>query len=206
MINRRGVLIAALSGRGLAELARKAGYRPLVSDLFGDMDTRRYVEAVRVVRGDLMKGPDADDLIAALSDLVQSHGEPPIGLLCGAGFEQRPGLIDELAHKWPLLGCPSDVVKRVKDPASLSRALCRSRYSTSGYSLRQAGRSARLACEKRAAARAAGISPMCSRTRQDDGSYFQKRVPGEAICALVIGTGKGAVLIGWSVAMDIADS
>jgi uncharacterized protein len=115
--HRRGVLIAALSGRGLAELARKAGYRPLVSDLFGDMDTRRYVEAVRVVRGDLMKGPDADDLIAALSDLVQSHGEPPIGLLCGAGFEQRPGLIDELAHKWPLLGCPSDVVKRVKGPA-----------------------------------------------------------------------------------------
>jgi uncharacterized protein len=195
--HRRGVLIAALSGRGLAELARKAGYRPLVSDLFGDMDTRRYVEAVRVVRGDLMKGPDADDLIAALSDLVQSHGEPPIGLLCGAGFEQRPGLIDELAHKWPLLGCPSDVVKRVKDPASLSR-LC------AGLDIPHPDiRFDRPADPQNWLAKSAGgsggwhISDVQPHA-PEPGLYFQKRVPGEAICALVIGTGKGAVLIGWS--------
>src|SRR5438270_13695086 len=121
--HRRGVLIAALSGRALAELARKAGYRPLVADLFGDLDTRRYAHAVRVVRGNLMAGPDRDDLVATLSELAQSSEEPPIGLVCGAGFEQRPALLDELARKWLLFGCSADIVTRAKDPGSLAR-LC----------------------------------------------------------------------------------
>ncbi|MFC6049036.1 tetrahydromethanopterin C1 transfer protein, partial [Methylobacterium hispanicum] len=33
------ILIAAQSGRALAEAARRAGLRPLVADLFGDADT-----------------------------------------------------------------------------------------------------------------------------------------------------------------------
>ncbi len=33
------VLIAATSGRALAASARRAGYRPLVADFFGDHDT-----------------------------------------------------------------------------------------------------------------------------------------------------------------------
>jgi predicted ATP-grasp superfamily ATP-dependent carboligase len=191
------VLVAALSGRALAELACKAGYRPLVADLFGDMDTRRYAEAVRVLRGNLMQGPEPDDLIGALSDLAQSAEEPPIGLVCGAGFEQRPELLDALALKWPLLGCSADVVTQAKDPASLARLcaeldmphpairfdapadpecwLAKSIGGSGGWHI----------CDARSAAKSRGL-------------YFQKRAPGEPVCAIVVGTGKEAAIVGWS--------
>jgi predicted ATP-grasp superfamily ATP-dependent carboligase len=191
------VLIAALSGRALAELACKAGYRPLVADLFGDMDTRRHAEAVRVLRGNLMDGPDPGDLIAALSDLAQSAEEPPIGLVCGAGFEQRPEILDDLASRWPLLGCSADVVKRAKNPASLAR-LCAEldiphpalRFDApaepEGWVAKSIGGSGGWhICDARSAAESPGL-------------YFQKRAPGEPICALVVGTGKEAAVLGWS--------
>jgi predicted ATP-grasp superfamily ATP-dependent carboligase len=191
------VLIAALSGRALAELACKAGYRPLVADLFGDMDTRRYAEAVRVLRGNLMQGPEPDDLIGALSDLAQSAEEPPIGLVCGAGFEQRPEILDDLASRWPLLGCSADVVKRAKDPASLAR-LCAEldiphpaiRFDApaepEGWVAKSIGGSGGWhICDANLHAPKAGV-------------YFQKRVPGKPVCALVGNTGDKAAIIGWS--------
>jgi predicted ATP-grasp superfamily ATP-dependent carboligase len=191
------VLIAALSGRALAELACEAGYRPLVADLFGDMDTRRYAEAVRVLRGNLMQGPAPDDLIAALSDLASRAGEPPIGIVCGAGFEQRPETLDALASKWPLLGCPADVVTRAKDPASLARlcadvdiphpAICfDAPAEPEGWLAKSIGGSGGWhICDARSAVESPGI-------------YFQKRAPGEPVCALVVGTGKDAAVVGWS--------
>jgi predicted ATP-grasp superfamily ATP-dependent carboligase len=194
--DRRGsVLIAALSGRALAELARKAGYRPLVADLFGDIDTRRYADAVRVVRGNLMEGLDPDDLLAALS--VLNVGETPIGLVCGAGFEQRPDILDALAEEWQLLSCPADVVRRVNDPKSLAH-LCAEldiphpevRFDVPDQpkdwlAKRVGGSGGWHICEATLQAAEAGV-------------YFQKRVPGEAICALVVSTGDEAKVIGWS--------
>src|SRR4026208_2049950 len=45
------VLIAALSGRALAQAAARSRYRPLVADLFADLDTCELAEdAVRVAR------------------------------------------------------------------------------------------------------------------------------------------------------------
>jgi predicted ATP-grasp superfamily ATP-dependent carboligase len=194
---RASVLIAAVSGRALAGLARKAGYRPLVADLFGDIDTRRHAHAVRVVRGNLMEGPEPDDLFVALSQLTRSVDKPPIGIVCGAGFEQRPDILDALAQKWPLLGCPADVVKRIKNPKTLAR-LCAEldiphpeiRFDApdqpKDWLAKRVGGSGgwhiRDATEQ---ARAAGV-------------YFQKRVPGEPIGALAVGTGHAAEVIGWS--------
>jgi predicted ATP-grasp superfamily ATP-dependent carboligase len=195
--HRRGVLIAALSGRALAEVARKAGYRPLVADLFGDIDTRRYAHAVRVVRGNFMAGPDPDDLVAILSELAQSSKEPPIGLVCGAGFEQRPALLDELARKWPLFGCSPEVVKRVKDPVALAR-LC------AGLDIPHPAIRFDMPPEPEdwLAKNAGGsggwhISNARSAT-EASGVYFQRRISGEPVCALLVGTGKEAAIIGWS--------
>ncbi|MDT9047034.1 hypothetical protein RSW36_28355, partial [Escherichia coli] len=39
------ILIAAQSGRALAQAARRAGFRPFVLDLFGDEDTLALAEA-----------------------------------------------------------------------------------------------------------------------------------------------------------------
>jgi predicted ATP-grasp superfamily ATP-dependent carboligase len=191
------VLIAALSGRALAELARKAGYRPLVADLFGDMDTRRTADAVRVVRGNVFDGFDPDDLVNALSELTREAGRSPIGLVCGSGFEHSPAMLYRLAGQWQLLGCDGATVERAKNPGVLAR-LCESldiphpeiRFDPpaepQGWLAKHVGggggwhiSDARLCAE-----------------RSD--TYFQKRVSGRPISALVVGTGETAALIGWS--------
>jgi predicted ATP-grasp superfamily ATP-dependent carboligase len=195
--HRPGILIAALSGRALAELARKAGYRPLVADLFGDEDTRRYAHAVRVVRGTLMEGPEAGDLIAALSDLAQQCDSPPIGLVCGAGFERQPGLLDELARRWRVLGCASDVVRRAKDPVNFAR-LC-AELGMPHPAVRVEAPADPQAWLAKTIGGSGGWHISGANVRAPaEGVYFQRRVTGRPISALVVGTGEAARVIGWS--------
>ncbi len=116
------VLIASASGRAFAAAARRAGYAPLVADFFDDSDTRDLC-AANCRAGDPDTGFDAQSLIAALDQLAE--GREPIGLAYGTGFEDRTDLLDEVASRWPLIGNPADVVRRVKDPRLLDE-LCRS--------------------------------------------------------------------------------
>jgi predicted ATP-grasp superfamily ATP-dependent carboligase len=195
--HRPGILIAALSGRALAELARKAGYRPLVADLFGDGDSRRYAHAVRVVRGNLTEGPDAGDLISALSELAQQCDSPPIGVVCGAGFERQPGLLDDLARRWRLLGCASDVVRRAKDPVAFAR-LC-AELGMPHPAIRVEAPADPQAWLAKTIGGSGGwhISAADVRAPAED-VYFQRRFTGQPISALVVSTGEAARIIGWS--------
>jgi predicted ATP-grasp superfamily ATP-dependent carboligase len=117
------ILIVAPSGRALAAAARRAGYRPLVADFFDDADTRILAAANRRIAGDLQSGFDGPALIAVLETLA--NGSAPIGLVYGAGFEDRAELLDDLARRWALFGNPAEVVRKVKDPIALA-ALCTS--------------------------------------------------------------------------------
>lgn len=191
------VLIAGLSGRALAELARKAGYRALVADLFGDEDTRRYAHAVRVVRGTLFEGPDPDDLIRALSELARQCDPPPIGLVCGAGFEHQPALLAELARNWPLLGCSSEVVRRAKNPTTLSR-LCAKLDIPYPPICFEAPANPECWLAKTIGGSGGWHISEATLHRPESDVYFQARVPGEPVCALVVGTGPDAMLVGWS--------
>ncbi|HEY8246312.1 MAG TPA: aldehyde oxidase, partial [Hyphomicrobium sp.] len=59
------VLIAALSGRGLAASARRAGYLPLVADAFGDSDTAEHAAVARCVTDAARIGFRAKPVFAA---------------------------------------------------------------------------------------------------------------------------------------------
>ena len=63
------VLIAALSGRGLAASARRAGYLPLVADAFGDSDTAEHAAAARCVTDAARIGFRAKPVFSALAEL-----------------------------------------------------------------------------------------------------------------------------------------
>ena len=110
------VLIAAFSGRSLAQSARRAGYRPLVADAFGDLDTRRSAEGLRVLDGAMQTGFRTKPLIAALTELSQSARSAPIGLVLGSGFEDKPRLVAALASRFKLLGSDAATYKACKDP------------------------------------------------------------------------------------------
>ncbi|MBT9291895.1 ATP-grasp domain-containing protein [Hyphomicrobiaceae bacterium 22] len=118
------VLVAAQSGRALATAARRAGFVPLVADLFADSDTRALCSAAIAVEGALATGFRRDGLVAALDRLAADAPSPPIGLVLGSGFEDRPRLIERLAARYGLLGTPGPGVRAAKDPHGLAAA-CR---------------------------------------------------------------------------------
>src|SRR5579872_5588061 len=104
----RFVLIAALSGRALAAAARRAGYQPLVADLFGDLDTQAIAAANIRVPGSLAAGPARRPLLDALQGLAD--GRSPVGLVYGSGFERRTFLLDAFARRHIVLGNSPDTV------------------------------------------------------------------------------------------------
>ncbi len=61
--NKPALLIAAISGRSLAAAARRAGFRPLVADLFNDADTLALAERAIKLAGTLQSGIDEHRIV-----------------------------------------------------------------------------------------------------------------------------------------------
>lgn len=187
------VLIAALSGRALAASARRAGYRPLVADLFCDLDTRGTAEAC-IRAGSLPRGFGRNRLLAALAELAA--GRAPVGVVYGAGFEDRPPLLAALARRHRLLGNSAETVARTKDPLGFA-ALCRAHGvphpptvlapEGPGWIAKRVGGSG-----------GAHIGRMCRGQRLRRNFYAQRRVAGRPVSALFLGDGGRGVVLGFS--------
>ncbi|MBS0267987.1 MAG: ATP-grasp domain-containing protein [Proteobacteria bacterium] len=119
------VLIAAFSGRSLAQSARRAGFEPLVADAFGDLDTQHAAEDFRVLDGAMQTGFRTKPLIAALDDLARSSATEPVGLVLGSGFEDKPRLVAALGSRFKLLGSDAATYKACKDPRNFFDVLDR---------------------------------------------------------------------------------
>lgn len=187
------VLIAALSGRALAAAARRAGYKPLVADLFGDLDTQAIAAASVRVPGRLSRGFRRDGLLSALDALAASTA--PAGLAYGAGFEDRPTLLKALAERYGLLGNSAATVRKVKRPDALA-ALCR-RQGVPHPLTRHGDAGEGAWFEKRAGGSGGGhVRPA---TRAPTGArYLQQRLPGRAVSAMVLANGTQSMLLGFS--------
>lgn len=190
------VLIAAASGRALAQSARRGGYQPLVADFFADQDTVALAhDHVRIEHG-LARGMDEEKLLAAIAKLSRSR--QPIGVVCGTGFEDRPQLLARIAQRWRLLGNDPQTVTRVKDPHAFA-ALCGDcniphpdtipsppSESTGWLAKRKGG---------------AGGSHIASVSAQDfahDEFYFQRVTPGVPVSVLFLADGRRAMTLGFS--------
>ncbi|GAC1334362.1 MAG: ATP-grasp domain-containing protein [Beijerinckiaceae bacterium] len=191
------VLITALSGRALAGLARKAGYRPLVADLFGDMDTRRDAHALCVVGGSLAEGFDAKELSTAIAELERRADSPPIGLICGAGFEDRPNLLADLGRDRRLLGCLADVVAEAKNPLALSGLCARLDVPHPQVSLKPPADPRGWLAKEAGGSGGWHIGEARGHAHTAD-TYYQRWIGGDRISALVLGTGREAAIVGWS--------
>ncbi len=119
------VLIAAFSGRALAQSAQRAGFRPLVVDCFGDEDTRAAADALICLPARVQVGFTKGPLIRALERLSAAQPERPLGLVLGAGFECNPRLVAALAERFTLLGNSAEIIQRVKDPTQFFETLAR---------------------------------------------------------------------------------
>jgi uncharacterized protein len=113
------ILIAALAGRALAQSARRAGFRPLVVDGFGDEDTREAAEHYRQLPDVLENGFEGGPLITALDELSAHVDGNPLGLVLGSGFEDRTKLMATLDQRYGLIGTKPEALRRAKDPGVL---------------------------------------------------------------------------------------
>ena len=188
------MLIAAASGRALAASARRAGYLPLVADGFGDQDT--LAVAAGHIRVDFARPIDGDSLIAALQTLA--NRSDCAGIVCGSGFEDRADLLTIIGGYWPVFGNSAEMVERVKDPLGFAAA-CRAAKVPHPVTslLPPTDKSGWLA------KRIGGAGGWHIRLADDAGKrgediYFQRRVEGEAVSALLLCDGSKVLVLGFS--------
>lgn len=188
------VLIAAFSGRALAQSARRAGYTPLVVDCFGDLDAREAAHELICLPARVQVGFIKRPLIAALESLVAHAPAPPVGLVLGGGFECNPKLVAALGERFPLIGNSAETIRRVKDPTEFFGALTRLgiRHPQTqitppadheGWLMKRIGGSGGLHIH------------YCPETFEPDARrYFQREEKGEAISVLAIASRRGTAV------------
>jgi predicted ATP-grasp superfamily ATP-dependent carboligase len=195
MLKAEPILIGAASGRALAASARRGGYLPLVADFFGDADTIAIAHAHRRLNTPLGDGIDGDDLIEAFEMLAASA--PPKGVVCGTGFEDRPQILARLAARWRLLGNRPEIVASVKDPLAFA-SLCREcDVPHPETSLVMPTDPTGWLIKRRGGAGGSHVGAAGER-RGDARVYFQRRVRGAPVSALLLGDGRGAAILGFS--------
>lgn len=135
------------------------------------------------------------DVVTHVRRLADGHA--PIGFVYGGGFEDRPQLLAELAATFKILGNPPDVVARVKDPQALAD-LCRAcaiphpeiRFDPppdpEHWLLKHAGGGGGL-----------HVAPIGARPAEA-GDYYQRRIEGRSISALLLANGMDAHILGLS--------
>jgi predicted ATP-grasp superfamily ATP-dependent carboligase len=191
------LLIAAASGRALAASARRAGYVPLVADFFADEDTRHIAHACRKL-DDLKRGFGWKTLGPALEALSEAAPSPPLGVVCGAGFEDRTHLLAKIAERWPLLGNGPSAVGRVKDPelffAELSRLGIPHPRTVTGPSAAGDG----WLAKRQGGAGGSHVLPTLARRKAKGRVYFQERIKGRPVSALFAAAGDRACVLGFS--------
>jgi len=108
------ILIVAGSGRMLAQAAKYAGLKPLVIDLFADLDTQCYAEAFRQIPSLAEK-----HLIPALDYFIEHYEVAHV--IYGSGFEYYPESLRYLGSRLLVLGNLPDTFVNLHDkPAFFS--------------------------------------------------------------------------------------
>ena len=110
------ILIIAGSGRMLAQAASAAGLKPLVIDLYADLDTQNYAQ-------DFKKIPSlaVEHLAPSVDYFIKRYAVSAV--IYGSGFEYYPESLHYLAERLRVLGNTPDVFIRLHDkPAFFFRS------------------------------------------------------------------------------------
>ena len=193
---RSSLLIASISGRALAEAARRAGFTPLVADFFADADTQDAAHACRKL-GQLARGFRWRSLCPALCALAELAPSPVVGLVYGSGFEDRPELLTLISRRWPLLGTAAAAVARLKSPEDFFATLDRLGIAHPPTQSEPPARGRKWLAKKRGGAGGSHIA--AGRIgKAKPHIYFQEHVAGPAVSALFVANGAEARVLGFS--------
>lgn len=190
------ILIAAISGRALAESARRGGYVPLVADFFGDQDTLNVAGAHVRLDGALAHGIEENALVRALERL--SEHRRPLGVVCGTGFEGRTQILQRLAERWRVFGNGAAIVAKVKNPTVLFSVCAELAIPFPEWSSVRPRAPAEWLAKRKGGAGGTHVKPAQQSDSADDEIYYQRKISGTPIAALFIADGERAVVLGFS--------
>jgi len=195
---RRGaILVAAVSGRAIAQAAVEAGYAPLVADFFADADTQALASGCRKLKGDIAKGMQWRNLAPVLEALAKAAPLPLLGVMYGSGFEDRPYLLDRIAECWPLLGNDAATVERIKHPETFFGTLDRLAIPHPATVMARPPKGAGWVAKRRGGAGGSHVLP--SRLQKPAANvYYQALVEGRAISVLFLANGRDCRVLGFS--------
>lgn len=107
------LLIVGASGRAAAASAIRAGFEPVVIDLFADADTKRLCPVLKC---------DPNDYPHGFVELAKQA--PPGPWMYTGGLENHPDVVAGISEHRPLWGNPPEVLGQFRDPFRLSDLLC----------------------------------------------------------------------------------
>ncbi|MCJ2104326.1 ATP-grasp domain-containing protein [Methylobacterium sp. E-041] len=188
------ILIAAQSGRALAEAARRAGLRPFVADLFADSDTLELAAAHRPLEGRFGTGRLAETVLAHLDALSAMAGGAPLGVVLGSGFEAAPALIAAIGRRHRLVGAGAETVSALKDPLRFA-ALCATLAIPHPAVTRARLDDPKAWLLKRAGGSGGSHIRTATSGPAPAGAYFQARVPGRAFALNILADASGARIL-----------
>ena len=199
MADPSSLLIAAISGRAIAQSARRAGFVPLVADFFADVDTQRAAHACHKLAGDIAHGMQWASLSRTLAALAAASPSPLLGLVYGSGFEDRPELLTRIAKSWRVLGNDQATVERLKDPESFFGELDRLGVAHPLTISRPVARvEGCVWLVKRKGGAGGSHIGVCATAPATGSVYYQERVDGRAVSALFVANGEKARVLGFS--------
>ena len=191
-------LVVALTGRALAQSAKRGRLPVAVLDLYNDLDTR--AAAARTAALDAAAGGSqfcTRSLFAAAIALCPP--EQCAGLVTGSGFEEHPQLVERLAGAYPILGNRAGTIDQVKHPQRLGSLLRdvglpfpESHFAPpdrpDGWIAKRIGGSGGGHVTDAAAVAVDGPS----------GNFFQRLVPGQPHSVTFLANGRRALVLGFN--------
>ena len=184
------LVVIGASVRAWAWSARRAGWHVRGADLFADRDLLAIADAIAVPPEDYPEG------LATAADRF------PPGPWCYSGaLENAPDLVDALAARRPLAGCPGSVLRQVRSPRLLGRALAAAGLAfpatrDAHHGLPEDGT---WLVKPRRGAAGRGIAPWHgprAGAATESPRVWQERVPGVPVSASFILDAGGARLVG----------
>jgi hypothetical protein len=177
----------------MAASAARAGWSVLALDAFGDLDLRACAH-VRVVRRD---DGGFDPAVAAASARELSAD----AVAYTSNFENHPAAVAALAAGRRLLGNPSGVLERVREPVGLMLALRRDGFATPATRTRAphaAGAPRRWLLKPRRSGGGHGTSAWRPGVPVSRHQYLQERIAGTPGSIAFLADGGRAVALGLS--------
>lgn len=169
------MLLAGVSVRALAESAARAGARVIALDAYGDLDLRRIAHVVVIPR----EGSGTFDqlAVARASRAIEARAVAYV-----SSFENAPDAVAAMARGRTLLGNAPAVLRRVRDPLALARALPRLGAHTPAVraSAPRASDATRWLLKPRSSGGGHGIVRWTRGMRVPRTSIVQQQVSGEA--------------------------